>query len=137
MRQRLQPCGLYRLAARAADPVGALVDLLERDVDLLEASARIPPKDLPCRERAPEFACYEGPPYANAPPGVPSVLPRVIKDIYTRFQTMKGPFVPRKAGWDCHGLPAEVEVERKLGFKHKQEIVEYGIDRFKPMCRTS
>ena len=52
----------------------------------------------------------------NAPPGVHSVLPRVIKDVYNRYQTMKGKFVPRKGGWDCHGLPAEVEVEKQLGF---------------------
>ena len=72
--------------------------------------AGIQAKALTYREGAPRFVFYEGPPYANAPPGVHSVLPRVIKDVYTRFRSMQGMFVPRKAGWDCHGLPAEVEV---------------------------
>ena len=92
---------------------------------------------LTFREGAPEWVFYEGPPYANAPPGVHNVLPRVIKDVYTRYQTMKGHFVPRKAGWDCHGLPAEVEVEKKLGFTHKREILDYGIDRFNNLCRAA
>ncbi len=89
------------------------------------------------REGAQEWVFYEGPPFANAPPGVHSVLPRVIKDVYTRFQTMKGRFVPRKAGWDCHGLPAEVQVEKELGFTSKRQIVDYGIERFNNLCRTS
>jgi len=92
---------------------------------------------LSFRDGAAEFVFYEGPPFANAPPGVHSVLPRVIKDVYTRFKTMKGSYVPRKAGWDCHGLPAEVEVERKLGFVSKRQILDYGIDRFNHLCRTS
>jgi isoleucyl-tRNA synthetase len=92
---------------------------------------------LTLREGAPEFVFYEGPPFANAPPGVHSVLPRVIKDVYTRFQTMRGRFVPRKAGWDCHGLPAEVEVEKRLGFTSKRQIVEYGVERFNDLCRSS
>ncbi len=94
-------------------------------------------RSLTHREGAPEFVFYEGPPYANAPPGVHNVLPRIIKDVYTRFQSMKGKFVPRKAGWDCHGLPAEVEVEKKLGMKHKREILDYGIGRFNQLCREA
>jgi isoleucyl-tRNA synthetase len=89
------------------------------------------------REGADEFVFYEGPPYVNAPPGVHSVLPRVIKDIFNRFQTMRGRFVPRKGGWDCHGLPAEVEIEKKLGFTSKRQIVEYGVEKFNHLCRTS
>jgi isoleucyl-tRNA synthetase len=92
---------------------------------------------LTAREGAEPWIFYEGPPYANAPPGVHNVLPRVIKDLYTRYQTMKGRFVPRKGGWDCHGLPAEVEVEKKLGIKHKREIVDYGIERFNHLCRAA
>jgi isoleucyl-tRNA synthetase len=94
-------------------------------------------KALTFREGSEPWIFYEGPPYANAPPGVHNVLPRVIKDVYTRFQTMKGRFVPRKAGWDCHGLPAEVEVEKKLGIKHKREILDYGIERFNNLCRAA
>lgn len=92
---------------------------------------------LSYREGEEPWIFYEGPPYANAPPGVHNVLPRVIKDVYTRFQTMKGRFVPRKAGWDCHGLPAEVEVEKKLGIKHKREILDYGIEKFNNLCRVA
>ncbi len=97
----------------------------------------IPRRALTLREGSEPWIFYEGPPYANAPPGVHNVLPRVIKDVYTRFQTMKGRFVPRKAGWDCHGLPAEVEVEKKLGIKHKREILDYGIERFNNLCRAA
>jgi isoleucyl-tRNA synthetase len=110
---------------------------LEEETLAWWTQAGIVRKALTFREGSPEFVFYEGPPYANAPPGVHSVLPRVIKDVYTRFQTMKGRFVPRKAGWDCHGLPAEVEVEKKLGIKHKREILDYGIDRFNHLCRTA
>ena len=121
------------------EPVDPNVNFPALEAEVLEwwQRAGIVARALTFREGAPEFVFYEGPPYANAPPGVHSVLPRVIKDIYTRFQTMKGHFVPRKAGWDCHGLPAEVEVEKKLGFQHKGEIVEYGIDRFNHLCRTA
>src|SRR5438309_6133581 len=110
---------------------------LEEEVLAWWTDAGIQRLALVHREDAPEWVFYEGPPYANAPPGVHNVLPRVIKDVYTRFQTMKGHFVPRKGGWDCHGLPAEVEVERKLGIKHKRESVDYRIDRLIHLCRTA
>jgi isoleucyl-tRNA synthetase len=110
---------------------------LEEEVLGWWTSNSIQKQALAHREGAPEFVFYEGPPFANAPPGVHSVLPRVIKDVYTRFQTMKGRFVPRKAGWDCHGLPAEVEVEKRLGFTSKRQIVDYGIEKFNNLCRTS
>jgi isoleucyl-tRNA synthetase len=121
------------------EPVDSTVSFpaLEEQILAWWQEAGIVAKALKLREGAPQYVFYEGPPYANAPPGVHNVLPRVIKDIYTRFQTMKGHFVPRKAGWDCHGLPAEVEVEKKLGFKHKREIVDYGIDRFNDLCRQA
>src|SRR5688500_1229958 len=110
---------------------------LEEEILEWWKQAGVQRKALTHREGAPEFVFYEGPPYANAPPGVHNVLPRVIKDVYTRFQSMLGNFVPRKAGWDCHGLPAEVEVEKKLGFEHKREIVDYGIEKFNNLCRTA
>ena len=72
---------------------------------------------------------YEGPPTANGPPGSHHVLSRVFKDIYPRFQTMRGYRVERKGGWDCHGLPVEIAVEQKLGITSKAEIEEYGIER--------
>ena len=121
---------------RPVDPSPNFPALEEEVLEWWNANA-IQKQALAHREGCPEFVFYEGPPFANAPPGVHSVLPRVIKDVYTRFATMKGSFVPRKAGWDCHGLPAEVEVEKQLGFNSKRQIVEYGVDRFNHLCRTS
>jgi isoleucyl-tRNA synthetase len=90
------------------------------------------------REGAKRWVFYEGPPTANGPPGSHHVLSRVFKDIYPRFQTMRGYRVERKGGWDCHGLPVEIAVEQKLGISHKSEIEEtVGIERFNAECRES
>jgi isoleucyl-tRNA synthetase len=89
------------------------------------------------REGAKQWVFYEGPPTANGPPGSHHVLSRVFKDIYPRFQTMRGYRVERKGGWDCHGLPVEIAVEEQLGIKSKMEIEEYGIERFNAQCRES
>ncbi len=83
------------------------------------------------------FVFYEGPPTANGSPGIHHVLARVFKDVIIRYQTMKGCYVPRIAGWDTHGLPVELEVERKLGFSSKADIERYGIDKFNARCRES
>jgi isoleucyl-tRNA synthetase len=80
---------------------------------------------------------YEGPPTANGMPGAHHVEARVFKDVFPRFQTMKGRYVPRKAGWDCHGLPVELAVERELGFAGKPDIETYGIAAFNAKCRES
>jgi isoleucyl-tRNA synthetase len=89
------------------------------------------------REGAPLWSFYEGPPTANGRPGSHHVLARVFKDIYPRFKTMTGHQVPRKAGWDCHGLPVELEVEGELGIASKEEIEEFGIAEFNARCRES
>jgi isoleucyl-tRNA synthetase len=89
------------------------------------------------REGAEQWVFYEGPPTANGPPGSHHVLSRVFKDIYPRFQTMRGYRVERKGGWDCHGLPVEIAVEQQLGIHHKAEIEEYGIAQFNARCRES
>ena len=89
------------------------------------------------REGAPEWVFYEGPPTANGRPGIHHVWARTFKDLYPRFQTMRGHYVARKAGWDCHGLPVEIEVEKELGITNKHEIEEFGIDRFNQRCRES
>jgi isoleucyl-tRNA synthetase len=89
------------------------------------------------REGSPMWSFYEGPPTANGRPGSHHVLARVFKDIYPRFKTMAGHQVPRKAGWDCHGLPVELEVERELGITSKEEIEEFGIAEFNARCRES
>jgi isoleucyl-tRNA synthetase len=89
------------------------------------------------REGAPLYVFYEGPPTANGAPGSHHVLSRVFKDIFPRYKTMCGYHVPRKAGWDCHGLPVELEVERQLGIGSKEEIERYGIAEFNRKCRES
>ncbi|HEV7918892.1 MAG TPA: isoleucine--tRNA ligase [Solirubrobacterales bacterium] len=94
-------------------------------------------KSLAQREDAERFVFYEGPPTANGRPGSHHVLSRVFKDIFPRYKTMRGFRVDRKAGWDCHGLPVELEVERELGLASKDEIEKYGIEKFNAKCRES
>ena len=89
------------------------------------------------RAGAKPFVFYEGPPTANGKPHSAHVLSRVFKDIYPRYKSMSGFQVPRKAGWDCHGLPVELEVEKELGISSKAEIEEYGIAEFNARCRES
>ena len=80
---------------------------------------------------------YEGPPTANGLPGTHHIEARVFKDVFPRFHTMKGKQVIRKAGWDCHGLPVEIAVEKELGFSGKGDIEKYGIAAFNEKCRES
>jgi len=89
------------------------------------------------REGAPKFVFYEGPPTANGPPGAHHVLSRIFKDVFPRYRTMRGYRVDRKAGWDCHGLPVELQIEHKLGLQSKREIEEYGVEEFNRRCRES
>ncbi|HYJ79389.1 MAG TPA: class I tRNA ligase family protein, partial [Longimicrobiaceae bacterium] len=83
------------------------------------------------------FVFYEGPPTANGRPGIHHVLSRTIKDAVARFRTMQGRHVPRMAGWDTHGLPVEIEAEKRLGISGKPEIEAIGIARFNEVCRES
>src|SRR5690348_7230295 len=94
-------------------------------------------RSLANRAEAEVWSFYEGPPTANGRPGSHHVLARVFKDVYPRYKTMRGYRVPRKAGWDCHGLPVELEVEKQLGISSKQEIEELGIAEFNRRCRES
>ncbi len=94
-------------------------------------------RSLRSRESAPLWGFYEGPPTANGRPGSQHVFSRAFKDIYPRYRTMTGHYVPRKAGWDCHGLPVELEIERELGISSKEEIEAYGIAEFNQRCRES
>jgi len=89
------------------------------------------------RKGAEPWIFYEGPPTANGRPGLHHVWARVFKDVYPRFQTMRGRDVPRKGGWDCHGLPVELEVEKALGLATKGDIEAYGIEAFNQRCRES
>jgi isoleucyl-tRNA synthetase len=121
---------------RAVDPRQELpaleLEVLERwrERDVFAESLR-------ARAGAERWGFYEGPPTANGPPGSHHVLSRVFKDIYPRFQTMRGYLVERKGGWDCHGLPVEIAVEEQLGIHHKAEIEDYGIAEFNAKCRES
>ncbi len=94
-------------------------------------------KSLKKNKSKKKFVFYEGPPTANGRPGIHHVLSRSFKDIVLRYKTMSGFFVPRRAGWDTHGLPVEIEVEKKLGLRSKKEIEEYGIAAFNKKCRES
>ncbi len=94
-------------------------------------------KSLEWRQGRPEWVFYEGPPTANGRPGAHHVLARIFKDIYPRYRTMRGYHVARKAGWDCHGLPVELEIEKRLGISGKEQIEEYGIAEFNRLCRES
>jgi isoleucyl-tRNA synthetase len=98
---------------------------------------RIFEKSNEARQNAPDYTFYEGPPTANGKPGIHHVFARTIKDLVCRYQTMRGYQVHRKAGWDTHGLPVEIEVEKKLGLKHKGEIEQYGVAKFNAECRKS
>ncbi len=89
------------------------------------------------RKDRPPFVIFEGPPTANGKPGVHHVLARAFKDMFPRYKTMQGYFVDRRGGWDTHGLPVEIEVEKQLGFTHKSQIEEYGIAEFNQLCRES
>ena len=89
------------------------------------------------REGAPPFVFYEGPPTANGRPGSHHVLSRVFKDVFPRYKTMRGHLVHRKGGWDCHGLPVELEIEKQLGFTSKEDIERYGVAEFNAKCRES
>jgi isoleucyl-tRNA synthetase len=94
-------------------------------------------KSVANREGRPRWSFYEGPPTANGAPGSHHVLSRSFKDIFTRYRTMAGNYVERKAGWDCHGLPVELAVEKELGFKAKSDIERYGIEKFNARCRQN
>jgi isoleucyl-tRNA synthetase len=94
-------------------------------------------QSIATREGKPAFIFYEGPPTANGRPGIHHVMARTLKDIVCRYKTMQGFQVQRKAGWDTHGLPVEIEVEKMLGFKHKDDIVAYGVAKFNEECKKS
>ena len=121
------------------DPVDPRLDLVALEEHILGQWREhdVFAESLRRRANAPEWVFYEGPPTANGRPGIHHVWARLFKDIYPRFHTMRGKYVARKAGWDCHGLPVEVEVEKELGFSGKPQIEDYGIEAFNRRCRES
>ena len=124
------------MAPRPVDPGQSFPELEEqvlerwRERDVFAESLRR-------REGAEPWIFYEGPPTANGLPGSHHVLARVFKDVFPRYKTMTGHYVERKGGWDCHGLPVEIAVEKQLGISSKAEIEEYGIAEFNAKCRES
>ena len=103
---------------------------LWRERDIFQRSMRE-------RTGGPEYVFFEGPPTANGRPGIHHVLARAFKDIFPRYKTMQGYFVQRRGGWDTHGLPVEIEVEKRLGLSGKQQIEEFGVEEFNRRCRAS
>ena len=121
---------------RPVDPKQSFPEMEERIASEWKES-RVFERSLEQRDGAEVWSFYEGPPTANGRPGSHHVLSRVFKDIYPRYRAMRGYRVPRKAGWDCHGLPVELEVEKQLGISSKKEIEEHGIEEFNRLCRES
>ncbi len=109
----------------------------EKNVEAFWKENRIFEKSMESRKDGPAYTFYDGPPTANGKPHIGHVLTRVIKDMIPRYRTMKGYMVPRKAGWDTHGLPVELEVEKLLGLDGKEQIEEYGLEPFIEHCKES
>ena len=108
---------------KSALPITGMISLLEKSISTREGNKR--------------FIFYEGPPTANGRPGIHHVISRALKDAVCRYKTMQGYQVKRKAGWDTHGLPVEIEVEKQLNISSKREIEKYGIAEFNEKCRES
>ncbi len=118
-------------------PVRPDLPALEYEMLARWREGKIFERSLEQTSAGPQWTFYEGPPTANGMPGVHHVEARVFKDVFLRFKTMQGFRVPRRAGWDCHGLPVEVAVEKELGISGKQDIEAYGIAEFNARCRES
>ncbi len=123
--------GMSRLPAQVDLPA------IEHQVLARWERDRVFERSLEQTENGEPWVFYEGPPTANGKPGTHHVEARVFKDLFPRFKTMQGRYVPRKAGWDCHGLPVELAVEKELGFSGKGDIETYGIAEFNATCRDS
>ncbi len=120
-------------------PISPKLDVTSMEEAVLRfwKSAEIFKKTIEQRKGGPEYIFYEGPPTANGKPGVHHVLARAFKDMFPRYKIMRGYHVSRRGGWDTHGLPVEIEVEKQLGFTNKGQIEAYGIDKFNELCKKS
>ncbi|MEJ5225112.1 MAG: class I tRNA ligase family protein, partial [Anaerolineales bacterium] len=120
-------------------PVSSKLDVpaMEEGVLKFWRREKIFEKTVEQRKGGPEFVFFEGPPTANGKPGVHHVLARAFKDMFPRYKIMRGYHVSRRGGWDTHGLPVEIEVEKQLGFTNKQQIEDYGIAKFNELCKKS
>jgi len=121
------------------EPVSSKMNFpeMEKRIIAFWKERRIFERSVEERDASKLYVLYEGPPTANASPGVHHVLSRVFKDVMPRYKTMKGFRAPRKAGWDTHGLPVELSIEKQLGFKSKEDIEKYGVEAFNKLCRDS
>ena len=124
---------------REINSLSAQIDLPVMEAGILDfwSQNQIFEKSVTNRNGAPRWSFYDGPPTANGMPGTHHIEARVFKDLFPRFQTMKGKQVIRKAGWDCHGLPVEIAVEKELGFTGKADIEKFGVAAFNDKCRES
>ncbi len=120
-------------------PVGSKVNFPQFEEKILSfwKSKKVFERSVDARQGSHRFVLYEGPPTANGSPGIHHVLSRVFKDVIPRYKAMKGYYVPRIAGWDTHGLPVELEVEKELGLSSKKDIEDFGIAKFNARCRES
>ena len=120
-------------------PVSSKLNVTQMELGILDfwKNQKIFERTSEMRKGGPEYVFYEGPPTANGKPGVHHGLARAFKDLFPRYRMMRGDHVIRRGGWDPHGLPVEIEVEKKLGFNNKQQIEEFGIDKFNELCRQS
>ena len=109
----------------------------EKKIEAFWQEEHIFEKSIDSRKKGTPYVFYDGPPTANGKPHIGHVLTRVIKDMIPRYRTMKGYMVPRKAGWDTHGLPVELEVEKKLGLDGKDQIEKYGLEPFIAHCKEA
>ncbi|QBI18122.1 isoleucine--tRNA ligase [Egibacter rhizosphaerae] len=128
---------MEELVGFAAVPQQPDFPALEERVQKRWAARDVVNRALDANPQGPPFRFNEGPPTANGAPGVHHIEARVFKDLFPRYRQMKGYRVPRKAGWDCHGIPVELEVEKELGFTRKQDIEDYGVATFNARCRES
>ncbi len=110
---------------------------IEQEVLEFWQSNKIFEKSISTRDENKSWTFYEGPPTANGKPGIHHVMARTLKDLVCRYKTLQGYRVNRKAGWDTHGLPVEIEVEKALGIKHKSEVLDYGVEKYNQKCRES
>ena len=119
--------------------VSSKLNLSNTEIDILKMwkDEDIFKKSLDLRKDEKEFVFYEGPPTANGRPGIHHVISRTVKDVVCRYKSMKGFLVRRKAGWDTHGLPVEIEIEKKLNINGKEEIEKYGVAKFNKACKDS
>jgi isoleucyl-tRNA synthetase len=118
-------------------PKGKTVPAIEEEILGFWEENKFFERSMDERRDSPRFVFFEGPPTANGRPGVHHVICRAVKDVFCRYKTMRGFLVERKAGWDTHGLPVEIEVEKKLGISEKKQIEEMGVEAFSAACRDS